>query len=545
MTKKTISITGTLLIALIVAMLLPASAAAVPQPPHVFQGTVTVGGSTAADGLTITAAISGASFPYTPTAQTSGGRYGDDLKFKVPSDDPDTSAKEGGVSGDTIVFYVEGVEAGTYTFEVGDVTQLNLSISALPTPSAPPGVGGVGGAGLAGVTGVLYSVNQTGAFTEDVIAESADGKVTLFIAKGTIGLNRLGSLLSSISIKEMEDPPDPPVYFKIIPPVYQIGPDGATFEPPIDLTIMYDATLIPERVAEKNLVVATFDTSTRQWVRLESTVNPESDTIKAKVSHFSAFAVLAPIRPASFTVTDLSITPAEVYVGESVIISVRVTNTGDLTSSYEVSLKIDNTVVQTKEVTLDGGDSETVSFSVTPDAVREYSVNISGLLGTFEVKELKAPAAFTTRALTISPAEANTGDRVTISVIVTNTGDLTGTHKVTLKIDGVVVETKEIILTRGASQKVVFTTVKHTAGTYTVDVDRLRGSFVVTEKAPPVVEKEAPPTPFVPKKPPQLPPIPPINWWLLSGIIVAVIILGVTTWFVLARHKGEQDSATQ
>lgn len=538
MTKKTISTTGTLLIALIVAILLPASAAAVPQPPHVFQGAVTVGGSTAADGLTITAAITGASFPYTPTTQTSGGRYGDDLKFKVPSDDPDTTAKEGGVSGDTIVFYVEGVEAGTYTFEVGDVTQLNLSISALPTPSAPPGAGGVGGGGLAGVTSVLYSVNQTGAFTEDVIAESADGKVTLFIAKGTIGLNRLGSLLSSISIKEMGDPPDPPVYFKIIPPVYQIGPDGATFEPPIDLTIMYDATLIPERVAEKNLVVATFDTSTRQWVRLESTVNPESDTIKAKVSHFSAFAVLAPIRPASFTVTDLSITPTEVYVGESIIISVHVTNTGDLTSSYEVSLKIDNTVVQTKEVTLDGGDSETASFSVTPDAVSEYSVNISGLLGTFEVKEFKAPAAFTARALTISPAEANTGDRVTISVIVTNTGDLTGTHKVTLKIDGVVVETKEIILTRGGSQKVVFTTVKHTEGTYTVDVDGLRGSFVVKEKAPPVVKEKEAPTPFVPKKPPELPPIPPINWWLLSGIIVAVIILGVTTWFVLARHRG-------
>ncbi|MFQ6122104.1 MAG: Ig-like domain-containing protein [Dehalococcoidales bacterium] len=729
MTKKNISITSALITVLIVSILLPASAVAVPQPPHVFYGAVTIGGSAAADGIPVTAAIAGANFPYTPTAQTSSGRYGDDLTFKVPADDPETSAKEGGVNGDAIVLYVQGVEAGTYTFTIGDVTELNLSISALPTlaaptniqrttpdndntptftwnavtnaasyqvrivgvtaftdignvttytfttvadgshsfevrgvdaqgtpgpsgdlysftidttpptvaitaltpdpttdttptftgtatdntttiasvqyridggtwtaasavdgafdeasesytfttstlsagsytvevratdaagnvttpanyasdsftvtiaapaPAAAPGAPGAG-AGAAGITSVLGSVTEKGRFTEDVTAKSEDGNVELFIPKDTIGLNRAGSLLSSITIKEMAEPPDPPVYFIIIPPVYHIGPEGATFDPPIDLSIKYDASLIPEGVAEKNLVVATFDKSTSQWVELESTVDPETDTITAKVSHFSAFAVLAPTRPAIFTTTDLSITPTEIYLGESITISVLVTNAGDLTGSYEVSLKIDDLVVEMKEVTLDGGDSETVSFSVTPAIAGEYTAKIDRLQGTFKVKTPLAPAAFTTSTLIISPTEVNTGERVTISVIVTNTGDLTGTYKVTLKIDDLVVEEKEVTVAGGASQRVTFTAAKDIPGTYMVAVNRLTGWFVVKEKVPPVVEEIPPMPPPMPIKPPLAAPI---NWWLIGGIIAAVIIIGGVAWRVVIARRVEEE----
>jgi len=536
MIRKTISITSALAIILIVSILLPAPAAAVPQPPHVFRGAVTVGGSAAADGLTVTAAITGASFPYTLTAQTSGGRYGDDLQFKVPADDPDTSTKEGGVDGDTVVFYVQGVEAGTNAFTIGDVTQLNLSISAV-TPAAPaaPAAGGAAGGGLAGVTSVLYSVTQTGRFTEDVTAKSADKNVELYIPKDTIGLNRAGSLLSSIHVQETAEPPSPPVYFKIIPPVYDIGPDGATFNPPIDLTIKYDASLIPQGVAEKNLVVATWDKTTSQWVELESTVDPETDTVTAKVSHFTAFTIMAPTRPASFTFADLSVTPTEVDFGEGVNISILITNTGGLIDTYKVTLKIDGVAVEEKEVTLAGGDSETVTFSVTPDTVGEHAVNVSGLLGTFKVKAPKAPAAFTTSTLTISPAEVNIGERVTISVIVTNTGGLTDTYKVTLKIDGVAVEEKEVTLAGGVNQKVAFTTAKNIAATYIVAVNGLSGSFVVKKKVPPGVEEGIPPMPPAPPPAPS-PLVPPVNWWLIGGIIAAVIIVGVVIWFIVTRR---------
>src|SRR3972149_4163295 len=105
--------------ALLTTFALPMPAIAVPRPPHVFRGTVTVGGSPAQDGLTVTATIAGATFPYTLSETTSGGRYGgtaNNPTFKVPADDSDTPAKEGGVDGNTVVFYVQGVQAGTAIF---------------------------------------------------------------------------------------------------------------------------------------------------------------------------------------------------------------------------------------------------------------------------------------------------------------------------------------------------------------------------------------------------------------------------------------------
>ncbi len=384
--------------------------------------------------------------------------------------------------------------AGTHTFQfaasdgtdnaIGDTNP--HSGPTVSSPPAPPpaggGGGGGGGGGAAGVTPVLGSTTEKGRFTEDVTAKSEDKDVELFILKDTIGRNRVGSLLTSIRIKEMEDPPAQPEQTNVVGLVYDIGPNGAYFDPPIDLTIKYDESLIPEGVAEKNLIVATWDKTASKWLEFESTVDPEVDTITAKVSHFTAFTILAPTRPASFKIVDLSITPKEVDLGEVVSISVLISNTGDLTGSHEVILKIDDVVAETKEVALDGGDSETISFSVALDTAGKHRVDISGLRGTCVVKEPPAPAAFTTGALTIYRAEVNIGESVTISVTLTNTGALTGTHEVALKIDNVVVSTKEVTLAGGTSEKVTFTTAKDVAGTYTLDVNGRLGAFTV--KAP-------------------------------------------------------------
>ncbi len=115
-----------------------------------------------------------------------------------------------------------------------------------------------------------------------------------------------------------------------------------------------------------------WDEGAGEWVNLDSIVDPETNTITAEVSHFTAFTVLAYTRPAAFVASDLSISPAEVDIGETVTISVLVTNIGDLTGSYEVSLKVDNVVVATKEITLAGGASQKVTFTTTKDVAGTY-----------------------------------------------------------------------------------------------------------------------------------------------------------------------------
>ena len=115
-----------------------------------------------------------------------------------------------------------------------------------------------------------------------------------------------------------------------------------------------------------------------------------------------------------------------------------------------------------------------------------------------------APAAFTPSSLSISPLEANIGDQVSISALVTNTGEQEASYTVTLKIDGAIAEMREITLA-GGSETVTFTRAADKAGTYSVDVNGLYGSFTVRE---------------APKYPPPTPPGG-VNW-LIFGPIIAV-----------------------
>lgn len=102
--------------------------------------------------------------------------------------------------------------------------------------------------------------------------------------------------------------------------------------------------------------------------------------------------------PAVFTISALNISPTEVDIGKSVTISVLVTNTGGLTASYEVTLKVANVVVATKDVTLAGGASQTITFTTAKDVAGTYTVNVSGLSGTFTVKTAPTSAPAPTPA---------------------------------------------------------------------------------------------------------------------------------------------------
>jgi len=75
------------------------------------------------------------------------------------------------------------------------------------------------------------------------------------------------------------------------------------------------------------------------------------------------------------------------------------------------------------------------------------------------------------------------------------------------------------------SQTVTFTIANQEAGSYKVEVNGLVGEFIV--EAPP---PEAPPPPPTPT-----PPAKPINWWLIGGIIAAVVVGSVT--FILVRRR--------
>jgi hypothetical protein len=139
------------------------------------------------------------------------------------------------------------------------------------------------------------------------------------------------------------------------------------------------------------------------------------------------------------------------------------------------------------------------------------------LVGNFTVKPPPTPATFTTSSLSISPAAAEIGDTVTISVLVTNDGDLSGTYRVTARVNDVALPSKDITVAGHTSQQVTFTTFKGVAGTYTVSIDSLSGTFTVKPAAPP-------------------PPTTVINWWLIGGIIAGVVVIAVLVSLAVRRR---------
>ena len=126
-------------------------------------------------------------------------------------------------------------------------------------------------------------------------------------------------------------------------------------------------------------------------------------------------------------VSDLVISPAEVNPGQVVTISCLVTNIDTKAGKYTVKLRGDFMAEQS--VTLEPGESKTVSFKVTPTEAKTYSVSVDGLTGTFRATE-EAVADIRVEDLTITPSEVMVGEPVSISVVATNYGTAAGTKNI-------------------------------------------------------------------------------------------------------------------
>jgi len=372
-----------------------------------------------------------------------------------------------------------------------------------------------------------WPISYDGRLLETVEITSKDGEINLCIPEGTFCLDKEGNRLRELVIEVEGEAPEPPRNYLVVGTAYDFGPDGTTFTPYLELTLFYEEEDISEGVEEEDLVIAYYNEGTKEWVELDGVVDTGNNTITAFVEHFTTFAIigtvtpLPPVIPAAFETSSLSISPAEVVIGEEVTIAVLVANTGGESDSYEVTLKINGVEEAAKEVTVHVGFSKKVTFTISRDIAGTYSVEVDGLIGSFTVKEEMVPvipAAFITSDLSISPSEVYVGERVSISVLVANTSGESGSCVVTLKINGVVEATKEVALAPGASESITFTTSKDVAGTYSVDVDGLTGSFTVKEKVVPPILK-------------------PINWLLMGGIIGGVIAVSLLVYFLVVRRR--------
>jgi hypothetical protein len=111
----------------------------------------------------------------------------------------------------------------------------------------------------------------------------------------------------SVSMPTPNLVPPPPPQGAVVQS-YDFGPAGATFVPPLKMTLKYDPATLQPGVSPDTLYIAYWDGS--QWQKLVSTIDTVNDTVTALVPHFTDFAVLAQATMTTTTMpTTTSTTP--------------------------------------------------------------------------------------------------------------------------------------------------------------------------------------------------------------------------------------------
>ena len=107
-----------------------------------------------------------------------------------------------------------------------------------------------------------------------------------------------------------------------------------------------------------------------------------------------------PTPPLPPFLSDLTITPSELELGDSVTIGLDIQNSDSQSFTYIVTMQIGELTLLV-DVELGAYESKTVSRTITPDMVGTFNVTVNGLTGNFTVKAPPKPAEFTVSDLVI------------------------------------------------------------------------------------------------------------------------------------------------
>ena len=183
---------------------------------------------------------------------------------------------------------------------------------------------------------------------------------------------------------------------------------------------------------------------------------------------------------------NLTITPSDLELGDSVTVSLDIMNPNDGAIGYGFTMEIGDLTLLV-DVELEPYESKTMSRTVTPTAIGTHNVTVIGMTGNFTVKPALIPlkpAEFVLSELEASPVELEEGEDVSFDVDVLNIGEMAGTYTIEFKVDGETIEMETVTLapSSGYHAQVSFETL--IAGTYQVSVGDLTETFTVLAPEP-------------------------------------------------------------
>jgi hypothetical protein len=365
-------------------------------------GTLNPSFASATTGYTVSVVNGISSITVTPTVNSAGSTVTVN-SASVTSGQPSApvNLNVGSNTISVLVTAINGSTTQTYT----------LTVNRASADSGGGGGGGGfsggfigGGGGVAsgpGVTALSPFTNYSGLFNLSATAKSDDNQVIVNIAAGVTAHDKDGSALKSITILPVDSPQDTPLDSQIIGLVYECTPKGATFSPSISLTFSYDPASLPENIRPGDLSIALYNPNTSTWELLASVPNAANSSVTSDIEHFSIYTIIGeetpevtpttePVpAPADFNISDIQVTPASSLPGEIVAVSTMVGNTGGSYGEYTVTLKINSSEEDTKQISLAPGDSQTVTFTFTRQEAGSYTIDVNGLTSSLTIRQTK------------------------------------------------------------------------------------------------------------------------------------------------------------
>jgi len=239
------------------------------------------------------------------------------------------------------------------------------------------------------ITDVTDVVDEEGEFQEQVTVESDNNNGTVTINQGTTGETTAGEPVNEIWFIEIDREP-PPITEEqaIIGLQYEAGPDGATFDEPVTITLNYNPEDIPEGFDINKLSIALWDRDLADWVPLDNCiVDPLHNTISAQVTHFSRYSISVPplpappvyVEPGAPPPTDEEEEPEDINLLELHILdrefSVEIGEDGTISSPLQITDSSGNFVIDIDSGTrITGTDGTALSRIELRTAIRQIAV---------------------------------------------------------------------------------------------------------------------------------------------------------------------------
>lgn len=200
-------------------------------------------------------------------------------------------------------------------------------------------------------------------------------------------------------------------------------------------------------------------------------------------------AITGASRPAEFNFTPITISPESAYIGDTVVMTLNVTNTGDVIGNDTVNFLINNQIKDTVNFTLANGESQELEFSDIENNPGTYTVQVSSIstgssvTGNFTVA-LPPPESskIVLSDFKSTPYESWPNDTVTVTAIARNPSSDPDRLTIRVTVDGVTVQTMLLEMNASSTQTVSFNLTAAEEGKHVVKLNSLQGSYTVVKE---------------------------------------------------------------